>query len=229
MTGKHSSDEEFDFGSLPWKKIGIVLIIIISIFLIWVGVYFGVKTYKEKEKEESEKNLQEQKKEDESKMPKEIEGYKVLGKVVIEKLEIDQYILDSFEDKALEKGVGKLYGENLNDEGNFTIVGHNYDKVFKRLQELEVGDEFYIQDIKDNNKEEKYYYKINEILEIEPTDLSAILPKEEKTEITLITCDDGATSRLMVKSEKIDKKENLDAENNTSNENETNENTATEQ
>ena len=40
-------------------------------------------------------------------MPEEIEGYKVLGKVVIEKLEIEEYILDSFEDKALEKGIRK--------------------------------------------------------------------------------------------------------------------------
>ena len=52
------------------------------------------------------------------------------------------------------------------------------------------------------NEEEKSYYKITEILEIEPTDLSVLLPKDNKTELTLITCKEGAASRVMVKSEK---------------------------
>ncbi len=122
---------------------------------------------------------------------------------------------------------GKLYGENLNEIGNFTLVGHNYDKVFKRLEELNVGDEFYIQDIKSANEEEKSYYRITEILEIEPTDLSVLLPKDNKTELTLITCKEGATSRLMVKSEKIEEN-NIEDVTNADNENEVENNVTSE-
>ena len=84
---------------------------------------------------------------------------------------------------------GKLYGENLNEIGNFTLVGHNYDKVFKRLEELNVGDEFYIQDIK--------------------------------------SCKEGATSRLMVKSEKIEEN-NIEDVTNADNENEVENNVTSE-
>ena len=107
MAGKHSSDEEFDFGSIPWKKIGIVLIVILAIAGLCTGIYFGKKAYDKKKQEELEKQKLMQEEQDRKKMPKEIEGYKVLGKVVIEKLEVEEYILDSFEDKALQKGVRK--------------------------------------------------------------------------------------------------------------------------
>lgn len=114
MSGKHSSDEEFDFGSIPWKKIGIVLIVIIAIIAFVCGIYFGVKTYQKKKQEELEKQkMLESQEPDKDKMPIEIEGYKVLGKIVIDKIEIDEYILDSFEDKALEKGVRKVIWRKL--------------------------------------------------------------------------------------------------------------------
>ena len=54
MAGKHSSDEEFDFGSIPWKKIGIVLIVILAIAGLCTGIYFGKKAYDKKKQEELE-------------------------------------------------------------------------------------------------------------------------------------------------------------------------------
>lgn len=191
--GKRYTDEGIDFGDIPWKKIGIIALIIV----VLVGIYFGINTYKDKAKEsQDEPKVQEE----ESKMPEQISGYNVLGRVVIEKLSIDKYILDSYEDKALQNGVCKLYGNDLNENGNFVIVGHNYEDVFKKLEELEVGDEFFAED----RNAEKVTYKITEIIAVDPTDLSILLPKENKTEITLITCQTGATTRLVVKAEKIE-------------------------
>ena len=128
-----------------------------------------------------------------------IEGYKVLGKIKISKIDVEQYILDSTDEKALKNGVGKLNGGTLNSIGNFVIVGHNYDKIFKRLPELKVDDEFIIVDKKMNETT----YKIKDISRVDPDDLTPLLTTIGKTEVTLITCEDGATKRLIVKAEKV--------------------------
>ena len=126
------------------------------------------------------------------------EGFDVLGMIKIEKLNVEQYILDSNESVALDKGVTKLCGGVLNGYGNFVIAGHNKENVFEKLNELEVGDTFTI--IDKNLKETKY--EIKEFVSVEPDDLSVLIPDEEKREITLITCENGSTTRLVVKAEK---------------------------
>jgi len=193
--GKHSSDEEFDMDSIPYKKILIIIGIIIVVIGAICGVYFGVKAYIEKDNEEETSAVVE-----EEIMPVAIEGYPVLGQLLIEKLEVEQYILDSTEDKALENGVVKLYGGKINQIGNFCIAGHNYDKVFKKLNELEIEDTICII----SRKGEKVEYAITGIFDIEPEDLTCLLSNEEVEEVTLITCENGAMTRLVVKAEKVE-------------------------
>ena len=127
------------------------------------------------------------------------EGYNVLGKIAIEKIGVEQYILDSKEDDALEAGVIKLYGGTLNNYGNFCIAGHNKTGIFERLNEMEVEDTFKI--IEPNLTETTY--RITEIYSAEADDLKSLLQDDEKIEITLITCENGSTTRLIVKAEEV--------------------------
>lgn len=127
------------------------------------------------------------------------EGYNVLGKISIEKIGVEQYILDSKEDDALESGVIKLYGGTLNNYGNFCIAGHNKIGIFERLNEMEVEDTFKI--IEPNLTETTY--RITEIYSAEADDLKSLLQDDEKIEITLITCENGSTTRLIVKAEEV--------------------------
>ncbi len=126
-------------------------------------------------------------------------GYDVLGKIVIEEFEVEQYILDSKEDDALESGVIKLYGGTLNNYGNFCIAGHNKAGIFEKLNEMEVEDTFKI--VEPNLTESTY--RITEIYSAEAEDLTALLQDDEKIEITLITCENGSTTRLIVKAEEV--------------------------
>lgn len=96
---------------------------------------------------------------------------------------------------ALKKGLVKLYGDKLNQKGNFTIMGHNEEKYFAILNELEVGDEFSVKTTSNIQKN----YKITSIETVEPTDLKSLMPNKEYTEITLITCNAGSNQRLVVK------------------------------
>ena len=44
-------------------------------------------------------------------------------------------------------------------------------------------------------------YEIKKIYSTEANDLECLIPDEEKVEITLITCENGSTKRLIVKAE----------------------------
>lgn len=60
-----------------------------------------------------------------------------------------------------------------------------------------MGDEFEIVDL----DKQSTTYKVTEIASVDPTDLSLLRKEEGKTQITLITCEDYATKRCIVKAE----------------------------
>lgn len=188
--GRHASDEEFEFNFVYVKYGGLVVVILIVITAVIWGGFSLVQKWKESKVQETsakEEVLPETK-------------YAVLGKIKIDKIDVEQEILDSTEDEALEKGVIKLYGDKLNEPGNFCIAGHNYETIFQRLEELEMEDE--IEVIDENEETDKY--KITEIASVEPTDLSLLKAEPEKTQITLITCENYSTQRLIIKAEKME-------------------------
>ena len=202
--GKHASDGAtgYDFsGTNNIKKSisAIKVLIAVTGLVVIVGGAFAIKTIIDNKKQkEPEVELVSSVV---STLPEQYEGYDVLGKIVIDKINVEQYILDSSEDNALQKGVTKLYGGKLNDYGNFCIAGHNYENEFLKLSELEVGDTF---KIVDKNLEETEY-KIKDITSVEPDNLECLIPNDDIIEITLVTCENAGTTRLVVKAEKNDK------------------------
>lgn len=203
-------DEE---NTLNYKKIFLVLGIIIVLIVAGILAYKFVFAKDKKPEPETEPVVS-----NEAKMIETLEGCKVLGKIVIEDIKMEQYILDSVSNNALENGVGKLYGGSLNNYGNLCLIGHNYEDIFEKLSELEVGDKITIID----RELEETTYKINNIFSIEPDNLECLLQDETKVELTLITCEDGAATRLVVKAEEVDEND-VDTNANAN----TNENTST--
>lgn len=179
-------EEEFDY-----KKILITVATIIVLIIVGVLIYKFI--IKKPEKVPNEPVIT-----DTEKMSETIDGYKVLGKIVIKDLNIDQYILDSTESKALQKGVGKIdNGASINNYGNFCLAGHNNEKIFQNLNKLKVDDEFVLVD----KKMEETIYKVTSIFEVEPDNLECLLQDESKIEVTLITCQEGATKRLVIRAQ----------------------------
>lgn len=210
-SGKHSSDEAFEFDFSFLKKVKesvnfVKILVIFTVLFVVVGGIFVAKKFIE------DKNSVPPETEPVAAviptLPDEHEGFEVLGKIKIDKIGIEQYILNSLDESALENGVIKLYGDELNDIGNFCIAGHNYENIFQKLNELENGDGFIIID---KNLEETEY-EIKEIISIEPDDLSVLLPNKDNIQITLITCDNIGTTRLVVKAEKKEELEVKDKE-----------------
>ena len=85
-------------------------------------------------------------------MPQQIEGYEVIGKLEIPKIELTTYILSETDKNTLKVSVTKLCGPKVNGVGNLCIAGHNYNNsnMFKDLKKLEKEDKIYVTDIYDN-------------------------------------------------------------------------------
>jgi sortase A len=129
-------------------------------------------------------------------MPEDIEGFKVIGKIDIPKINIEQYILDKTTTESLELGVTKVCGPEINKTGNLCIAGHNYGDTFGWISSLDVGDEVNITDTYNR----KVTYKVYEIERVLPEDTSCLSQNTNRErEITLITCNLGASKRVIVK------------------------------
>lgn len=198
--GKRQAESEgFDWDSVPFKKIGIIALIIVVVICAIIFAVHMINRRKAIDEINANTNIVEESTINDDSMPEQYKGYNVLGQLVIEKLGTEQYILDSTEDSAMGIAPVKFYGNNINTEGNFCIVGHNYEEVFAKLNQLEVGDEFYIIDREETIQD----YVIKEIKEVEPTDVNVFMQVQDKIQVTLITCIEGATKRLVIVAERI--------------------------
>lgn len=186
-TGRHASYEEIDV-EFSWSRVPKFVWLIVILAII-VGMIIFVNLNHKEENEVTPTSASEAKN----------EKYTMLGKIKIDKIGVEQPILDTREDEALEKGVIKLYGGNLNEPGNFCIAGHNYDGIFGKLNEMQTGDEFQI--INPQNQESSY--QIVDITTVEPTNLDVLKPQENSSQITLITCENFSTQRLIVTAELV--------------------------
>lgn len=145
-----------------------------------------------------ESTIQEQQdKGEENQIPSKMAGYEVLGRLVIEKVNIRKNILNVSTKNSLKVSAVKLYGPNINEIGNFCICGHNWKSMLKRALELEIGDTFYLIDKETLNK---VNYEIYDIYTCMPKDLECLKQNTDgKREATIITCNTGGITRLIIK------------------------------
>jgi sortase A len=128
-------------------------------------------------------------------------GDGVIGSVKVPKESINLPIFHGTSDDVLVKGAGHLYGTSLPAGGKSShsvITGHRglvESLMFTRIDEMEVGDDFYI-----DVMGETFGYKVDRISVIDPsdTDKLAITPGEDR--VTLMTCTPYGinTHRLLV-------------------------------
>lgn len=137
-----------------------------------------------------------------------LNGYDVIGKVKIPKINIEYPILNIETSNPEETkvpmryGIVKYWGGNVNDYGNLSIAGHNnYNgTMFGKTKKLEIGDIVELTDLTNRTIQ----YKIYDIFITDPNDVS-ILKTEDETvrEVTLITCTNGNKERLILKAREI--------------------------
>ena len=124
--------------------------------------------------------------------------FRVAGGIRIPKININYPIVYETTEEYLKIAPAKLFGPEINEIGNFCIVGHNYKskKFFSRLSELEINDKVYLM----SNKGESLTYSVYDKYEVPETDLSCTSQDTNgNIELTLITCTNKKSNRLIVK------------------------------
>lgn len=136
-------------------------------------------------------------------IPKNYFGYQVDGILKIPKIKLETYIFEEYSEEAMNIRPAKLWGPNINEYGNYSIIGHNYKKenMFNNLIDLEIDDKIYLID----NEHGEIEYKIYDIYKVKENNIDPIKQKsKEKIELTLITCVNYTNSRLIIKAMKIE-------------------------
>ena len=187
--------------------IGLVIVIVV----ILIAIKYGSNMINEKEMTNiveyiKSVNLQlpdtDSSEEDNSVTEIEIDGYKVLGIIRIQKIDLEYPILSETTNTSMKKSITKFWGPDLNKVGNLTLAGHNNTDgtMFGKVKKLEIGDIIEIEDLYKNTVK----YQIFDMYVIEPNDVSCVKSVDPNTkEVTLITCTNGNKNRLITKAREI--------------------------
>ena len=112
-------------------------------------------------------------------------------------------VLSETSDELLKISLNKYWGNGPNKIGNYCIVGHNYanGKLFGKLNQMEIGD---IATLKDIATGKTVTYEAYNKYIVDPTDVSCTSQLTNgKREMTLITCKNYGTQRLIIKCREV--------------------------
>lgn len=125
-------------------------------------------------------------------------GYTILGRIEIPRVGINTVILKEHTYAAMNIGAIKTYGVDLNEKGGFVISAHNFrgkSSFFYPIRTLKNGDKINISDNKGRNMEYTVYSVSRYV---KPNDTSYLV-KTDDYHVTLVTCENGGKSRIVVK------------------------------
>ena len=129
-------------------------------------------------------------------------NYTVEAIIRIPRLEINYPVIAETSEELLKISINKYWGPAPNEVGNYCVVGHNYKskKMFGRLSEAVNGDIVELEGIDG----EVVKYSVYDKYTVDPTDTKCTSQLTNgKREVTLITCTNYGTQRLVVKAREL--------------------------
>lgn len=183
--------------------LGIVLLVVITL----IAVKYGRNQINEKDLHsvvDEVKTQIEQVGDDKEQKEVQVEykGYNVVGIISIPAIGIEYPILDTTNEKTMKVAITKFWGNDVNELGNFTMAGHNNKDgtMFGKTKRLSIGDKIEMTDLTGKTIE----YEIFDQYLIDPNDVSCVKSVKENTrEVTLITCANGRSNRLITKAREV--------------------------
>ena len=124
------------------------------------------------------------------------EGYEVIGKLTIEKIEQELPIIGETNRQALRVSCSYYQGALPGEKGNMVITGHDYanGSIFGHLNKLGDGDIVEL-----STPYSTYAYEVYATEVITPDDVEALDEYEGDTVLTLMTCTSHGNRRLLVR------------------------------
>lgn len=129
------------------------------------------------------------------------EDYEAEAILKIPCIDLTYPVLSKTSDELLKISLNKYWGNGPNQIGNYCIVGHNYasGKMFGKLHRMGIGDTAILE--KDGKS---VTYEAYDKFVVEPDDVSCTSQLTGgRREITLITCSNYGTQRLIIKCREI--------------------------
>ncbi len=116
------------------------------------------------------------------------------GYLTIPKINLEMAVYDTWNDQYLRKSVCRYYGSPATDD--LIIAGHNYSTGFRKLRDLNPGDEVFFTDMGGNTI--KYEVRLTEV--IDGTDIDGMI--SGGWDLSLYTCTYGGEARFTVRCER---------------------------
>ena len=151
-----------------------------------------VNLFHEQEKENS-KNDKENKQVD-----LKYKGYNVIGLIEIPAIDLEYPILEKTTKLTMATSISRFSGGKINEYGNVSLAGHNNysGTMFGKNKKLKLNDSILLTDLSGRTIE----YEIYDIFVTDPNDTKILETNDEtKREVTLITCKNGRSERLIIK------------------------------
>jgi sortase A len=126
-----------------------------------------------------------------------LQGYSVIARLDIPSIGISLPVLSEMTDEALKYSVCYYTGPNPGKEGNLVITGHNYASGahFGNLDKVREGDTVSLTDPNGNT----FVYMVYKTELVTPDDAQALSDTQYEREVTLLTCEENANRRLLVR------------------------------
>lgn len=128
-------------------------------------------------------------------------NFTVIGSIAIPSVDLELPIGKGVSESVIALGAGTMKPEQKPGVGNYALASHyieNKDILFGPLHNVTIGDIAYISD-----HETVYEYRITKKEVIQDTDVFVIYDTPDETLLTLITCAEAGTKRLLVQGEFI--------------------------
>ncbi|MCD8116463.1 MAG: sortase [Oscillospiraceae bacterium] len=124
----------------------------------------------------------------------EVDGYEYIGTLSIPSYGLQLPVMAQWSYAGLKIAPGRYSGSVWTDD--LIICGHNYDRHFGNLKNLEPGDIITFTDVEGN----VFDYQVEEIITLQPTDVEEMASRENgEWDLTLFTCTIGGQTRVTVR------------------------------
>lgn len=130
----------------------------------------------------------------------------VIGALAMPDCDIKVSIMKGLSEDVLLSGAGTFYADQKMGENNYPLASHNMNVIQKGLllspivDKAKVGQKIYMTDL-----DYIYIYKVDFAQAVDPTRFDLVQLASQKPMVTLMTCTDDATSRMIVQG-KLEKK-----------------------
>ncbi len=129
-----------------------------------------------------------------------LDGYEYIGTLSVPRFGLELPVISAWSYPGLRMAPCRFTGTA--ETGDLVICGHNYERHFGKIKNLDPGDTVVFTDIQGRT----YTYQVEEVLILQPADVEEMITGD--WDLTLFTCTIGGRTRVTVRCNELGTGEN---------------------